>query len=232
LRAGCERSEILWILLGIHGLSAEWNTAYWFGQSYDHVSRAISQIRESAQIVADLNHNHPFGTLLRAGLLAECVDLGALIFRYVGVVECASLNITGDRRWYLKTTRARLIDHVIYKASCGPHDAEIAGLIAAASGMRYSSSCHARWRRRNAYLLGDKSGDPRGSRTIDPYATATNEDRASLERLYAMRLDDPSYSRLSEELLLHLSRELKTNPTHTSLVGTGKSAGKMPNSTA
>jgi len=71
---GCERGELLWILLGCDGLPGLRSSPELFGRNADQLNRNLVAIQEAANIIENINR-YPFGVLLRGTMLFRLSEL-------------------------------------------------------------------------------------------------------------------------------------------------------------
>jgi hypothetical protein len=166
---GCECEELLWLLAGCCGQAIILNTQQIFSRDAKSLNRNLQEIRNCADLVANLDRSL-FGALLRGTPSSATFQFVPENLRTMADLAEAAKRDFKNAEWFLGIAKVRITDHVTYKTCSGdPHDNEVSGLIAAASGKEYNSDAHRRFRMKYRDLFSDRNRDPNGLNSLDPY---------------------------------------------------------------
>ena len=189
---GCECEELLWLLSGCCGQPIILTTQQIFSRRVKLLNRNLREIRSCADLAASLNRSL-LGALLRGTPLGSTFQfIPENLLALADLAEAAKQDFK-NAEWFLSIAKVRLTDHVMYKTGDGkPHDTEVSGLIAAVTGKVYAEDAHRRFRSNPRYrnLFSNRSHDPDGYRSIDPYTVRTDSQRQETMNVLAQGMKD------------------------------------------
>ena len=198
---GCEREELLWLVSGCCGPAIVLRTQQIFRRGVRLLNRNLQEMRSCADLAASLNGSL-FAVLLRGTSFGTTLQSVPESLRALADLAEAAKRDFKNAEWFLSIAKIRLTDHVTYKTHDGkPHDTEVSGLIAAVTGKDYDEDAHRRFRSnpRHHNLFSNKSRDPEGYCSLDPYTVRTDSQRQeTMSALVQGMKDNPEFKQAVE----------------------------------
>ena len=202
---GCERDELLWLLLGCWGPALVLNCQQLFGWESDQLKKNLDLIRNCADVTASLRRT-TFGVLLQAAA-TTLQSLPENLRDLAKMAEAAKQEFK-NAEWFRSLAKIRITDHVTYKSNDHkPHDKQVSGLIAAVTGKDYDADAHRRFRNKYRELLSDRERDPDGLASVDPY-TVRNDSRRqeTISGLEQSMKETPEFSQVFQSYVLSFAQ--------------------------
>jgi hypothetical protein len=157
--AGAEGDELLWLLKGCEGLPGFTQVDEVFGWSAPELGKGLAAVEKAASVIEKMQRN-PFGLLARHAASVRSSELEKDLRSYVALARAARRDFSHGSHWFLNVAKARLVIHVTHRLNGEPHDKEVSGLIAAATGTDYNAGAQSQWRHMHDDLVRDPSLDP------------------------------------------------------------------------